>query len=289
MTAAAVLPPESALKREFHFVPADHQAIARLVYDELGILLPEGKAQLVYGRVAPRVRACGLDSVGAYVRLIEQDEDERLRMFDAITTNHTAFFRESHHFDDFVERMWPRLSQRLQSGGRVRLWSAACSSGEEPYSWLMAALGPDRTAAQRLLRADLKLLATDVSPSVLATARAGIYPAATLRTVPPALRNAWLSGPSERQTVDPLLRDAIAFRPLNLLGAWPMRGRFDAICCRNVMIYFDEPTKARLQSRLADHLETGGMLYIGHSERLADDVAHRFESVGRTAYLKVAA
>ena len=289
MIPAIALPSESSLKREFHFVPADHQAIARMVYDELGILLPDGKAQLVYGRVAPRVRACGLDSVGAYIKLIEQDADERLRMFDAITTNHTAFFREAHHFEDFVERLWPKLSERVLGGGRVRLWSAACSSGEEPYSWLMASFGTDRNLAQRVLRADFKLLATDVSPSVLATARAGTYPAATLRTVPPALRSAWLSGPSERQTVDSMLRDAIAFRPLNLLGNWPMRGRFDAICCRNVMIYFDEPTKARLQARLADHLETGGMLYIGHSERLADEVAHRFESVGRTAYLKVAA
>lgn len=277
----------SSARREFDFTPADHQAIAKLVYDELGILLPAGKSQLVYGRVAPRVRACGLDNVGDYVRLITDDADERTRMLDSLTTNHTSFFRESHHFDDFSERMWPKLAQRLTSGGRVRLWSAACSSGEEPYTWLMAALGSDRGAAQRLLKGDFRLLATDVSPSVLETARAGRYSAETLRTVPAKLRATWLGG--DALTVDPLLRDAISFRPLNLLGAWPMKGRFDAICCRNVMIYFDEPTKARLQSRLADQLETGGMLYIGHSERLASDVAKRFEPVGRTAYLKVAA
>lgn len=290
--SAAIAPaggaPSSA-KREFHFAPADHQAIARLVYDELGILLPDGKAQLVYGRVAPRVRACGLDSVGAYVKLIEQDADERTRMFDALTTNHTSFFRESHHFDDFVERMWPKLAQRLSSGGRVRLWSAACSSGEEPYTWLMASLGSDKGAAQRLLKGDFRLLATDVSPSVLDTGRAGRYSQETLRTIPAKLRATWVTGSGDAAAIDPLLRDAIAFRPLNLLGAWPIKGRFDAICCRNVMIYFDEPTKARLQSRLADHLETGGMLYIGHSERLSPEVARRFENVGRTAYLKVAA
>ena len=281
--------PASPSKREFAFAASDHQAISRMVYDELGILLPDGKAQLVYGRVAPRVRACGLDSVAEYVRLIEQDEEERSRMFDALTTNHTSFFRESHHFDDFASRMWPALSQRLASGGRVRLWSAACSSGEEPYTWLMAALGTDKAAAQRLLKADLKMLATDVSPSVLAAARAGRYPAATLRTVPAGLRTAWVKGTGDAQVVDPQLREAVSFRPLNLLGAWPMRGTFDAICCRNVMIYFDEPTKARLQSRLADHLVTGGMLYIGHSERLSPDVARRFDCVGRTAYLKVSA
>ncbi len=285
MTVALALPISSA-KREFDFSPADHQKIARIVYDTLGILLPEGKSQLVYGRVAPRVRACGLTSVSAYLKVIEEDEDERNRMLDALTTNHTSFFREAHHFEDFVERMWPTLAQRLANGGRVRLWSAACSSGEEPYTWLMAALGHDRSAAQRLLKGDLRLLATDVSPSVLETARAGRYSADTLRTVPPKLRATWVS---DRLVIDPALRDAISFRPLNLLGPWPMKGKFDAICCRNVMIYFDEPTKAKLQSRLADHLETGGMLYIGHSERLSPEVATRFDCVGRTAYLKVRA
>ncbi|KTT70712.1 CheR family methyltransferase [Sphingomonas endophytica] len=280
MSAAAA----STDRREFEFAPADHHAIARMVYAELGILLPDGKAQLVYGRVAPRVRACGLTSVAAYLRLIEDDADERGRMLDALTTNHTSFFREAHHFEDFVERLWPTLSQRLASGGRVRLWSAACSSGEEPYTWLMAALGHDRSAAHRMLKHDLRMLATDVSPSVLETARAGRYSADTLRTIPAKLRATWVS---DRLVVDSALREAIAFRPLNLLGPWPMKGRFDAICCRNVMIYFDEPTKAKLQGRLADHLETGGMLYIGHSERLSPDVAKRFECVGRTAYLKV--
>jgi chemotaxis protein methyltransferase CheR len=268
---------------------ADHRAIAAMVYDEVGILLPDGKAQLVYGRLAPRIRARGLASVGEYVTLIGHDADERGRAIDALTTNHTSFFRESHHFDDFVERLWPTLSARLAKGGRVRLWSAACSSGEEPYSWLMAALGSDRGAAQRILKGDLRMLATDVSPSVLDAARAGRYTKATLRTVPAALRAAWVRGQGDPLTVDPMLRDAIAFRPLNLLGEWPIKGRFDAIFCRNVMIYFDEPTKARLQARLAERLEVGGMLYIGHSERLVGAVERKFQFVGRTAYLKVAA
>jgi chemotaxis protein methyltransferase CheR len=280
---------ESARGREFAFVAADHQAIAAMVYAEVGILLPDGKAQLVYGRLAPRVRACGLASVGDYVALIGEDDEERGRAIDALTTNHTSFFRESHHFDDFNTRLWPALSARLAGGGRVRLWSAACSSGEEPYTWLMAALGPDKAAAQRLLKGDLRLLATDVSPSVLAAARTGRYAKQTLRTVPAALRATWVRGSGDPQEVDPLLRDAIAFRPLNLLGDWPIKTRFDAIFCRNVMIYFDEPTKAKLQARLAERLEVGGMLYIGHSERLAGDVARRFECVGRTAYLKVSA
>ncbi|WP_242122079.1 CheR family methyltransferase [Sphingomonas lacusdianchii] len=275
--------------REFAYTSADHQAVASLVYEEVGILLPDGKAQLVYGRLAPRARACGVESISAYVRLIQSDDVERARAIDALTTNHTCFFRENHHFDDFVARLWPALSARLAKGGRVRLWSAACSSGEEPYTWLMAMLGSDRGAAQRLLKGDLRMLATDVSPSVLATAREGRYSAQTLKTVPPALRNAWVKGKSDALAIDPALRDAIAFRPLNLPGEWPMQGQFDTIFCRNVMIYFDEPTKARLQSRLADRLEIGGMMYIGHSERLVGGVEKRFQCVGRTAYLKVAA
>ncbi|HET9510389.1 MAG TPA: protein-glutamate O-methyltransferase CheR [Sphingomonas sp.] len=273
--------------REFAYRPADHRAVAALVYEEVGILLPEGKAQLVYGRLAPRVRACGLASVGDYVALVERDPAEKGRMIDALTTNHTSFFRESHHFDDFVERLWPDLSDRLNRGGRVRLWSAACSSGEEPYSWLMAMFGTDRAAAQRLLKRDIRILATDVSPSVISAARQGRYAAATLRTIPDRLRSIWVSGTGDTQAVDPLLRDAISYRPLNLLGDWPMQGLFDAIFCRNVMIYFDEPTKARLQARLADRLEVGGMLYIGHSERLLGGVERQFQCVGRTAYLKV--
>ena len=286
MSGAVVAPMR---KLEFHFAPDDHRAIARMIYDEIGIVLPGAKAKLVYGRVAPRVRACGLESVSEYVKLIERDAEERARVLDALTTNHTSFFRESHHFADFLTRVWPTLGERLAKGGRVRLWSAACSSGEEPYTWLMAVMGSDRSAAQRWLRADLKLLATDISPTTLTTAREGIYDKATLRTIPMRMRAAWLHGRGDKLEIDDSLKALIRFRPLNLLGEWPMRGKFDTIFCRNVMIYFDEKTKARLQSRLADRLETGGMLYIGHSERLVGDVEKRFECVGRTAYLKVAA
>ncbi|KQN37410.1 chemotaxis protein CheR [Sphingomonas sp. Leaf407] len=275
--------------REFGFCKADHEAIAAIAHAEVGILLPEGKAQLVYGRLAPRVRACGLTNVGDYIALIGRDPAERARALDALTTNHTSFFREPHHFEDFAQRLWPTLAARLTAGDPVRLWSSACSSGEEPYSWLMAALGEDRAGATHLLRRDFRMLATDISPSVLATARAGSYPRDALANVPATLRSVWTQGRGDMLTVDPLLRDAIAFKSLNLLGDWPLRRRFDAILCRNVMIYFDEPTKERLLSRLADHLEVGGMLYIGHSERLIGPVARRFELVGRTAYLKVAA
>ncbi|GAA3793872.1 protein-glutamate O-methyltransferase CheR [Qipengyuania pelagi] len=275
--------------REFAFDAADHRAVADLAYREVGILLPDSKMQLVYGRLAPRVRACGLGSVAEYLQRIENDPVERNRMIDALTTNHTFFFREGHHFEDFNTLAWPDLKARLEGRGRVRLWSAACSSGEEPYSWLMAMFGSDRTKTGKLLAQDFRMLATDISASALAGAREGIYCAQTVEPVPAPLAKTWLKKkPGDQFQVDSMLRDAITFNSLNLLGDWPIRTMFDAIFCRNVMIYFDGPTKAKLQARLADRLALGGLLCIGHSERLDPSVAPRFEIVGRTSYRKVA-
>ena len=273
---------------EFSFDERDHAAIARLAYEEAGIVLPPAKAGLVYGRLARRLRACGLGGFGDYIALIEQDKVERDRAIDALTTNHTSFFREAHHFEHFLAHPWPAMKQRLASAGRVRLWSAACSSGEEPYTWLLAMLGMDRQACQQLAARDFRMLATDLSADVLAVARTGRYSRDTVKTVPDDLRSVWMQSAADKVEVRPEVRDLVAFRPLNLLRDWPMRQPFDAIFCRNVMIYFDEPTKARLQSRLADNLASGGFLYIGHSERLAAEVAPRFKCVGRTICQKVA-
>lgn len=285
MSALASLAPR---QREFAFSPDDHATVADIAYREVGILLPETKAQLVYGRLAPRVRACGLDSVADYIRLIDTDSAERGRMIDALTTNHTFFFRENHHFEDFNRLLWPELKSRLEVGGRVRLWSAACSTGEEPYTWLMAMFGSDRSGAAKLLAKDFRFLATDVCGTALAAVREGAYPAATVEPVPAPLAKVWLKQHGTGFQVDPMLREALTINALNLLGEWPIRTKFDAIFCRNVMIYFDGPTKARLQTRLADRLETGGLLCIGHSERLDSSVAGQFESVGRTSFRKIA-
>lgn len=274
---------------EFRFDATDHAAISSFVYEEAGILMPKGKMQLVYGRLAPRVRACGLTNFADYIVLIDSNAAERTQAIDALTTNHTSFFRESHHFDHFLEHAWPALDQRLASRGKVRIWSAACSSGEEPYSLLMAMFGKERGNGQRLARTDLRVLATDLSTEILAAARAGRYTAETASGIPMSLRSTWVARRGDMAEVHPLIRERVAFRKLNLLEQWPIRGTFDAIFCRNVMIYFDEPTKERLQTRLADHLVPGGFLYIGHSERLAASVASRFTCVGRTTFQKVAA
>ena len=274
---------------EFRFDPADHAAIGAFVYDEAGIVMPAGKMQLVYGRLAPRVRASGLTTFADYIALIERDSGERTRAIDALTTNHTSFFREAHHFEHFLDHAWPALDQRLAARGKVRIWSAACSSGEEPNSLLMAMFGKDRGNGQRLSRTDLRVLGTDLSTEILAAAEAGRYALDTAAGIPLELRRAWMTRDGDMAEVHPLLRERCAFRKLNLLEAWPIRGLFDAIFCRNVMIYFDEPTKERLQSRLADQLAPGGFLYIGHSERLSASVAPRFACVGRTTFQKVAA
>jgi chemotaxis protein methyltransferase CheR len=149
-------------------------------------------------------------------------------------------------------------------------------------------LGADRQACKQLASRDFKLLATDLSVDIIAAARAGRYSRETVKTVPEELRSAWMQIYGDKFEMRPEVRDLVAFRQLNLLKDWPMRQPFEAIFCRNVMIYFDEPTKARLQSRLADCLVPGGFLYIGHSERLAPEVAPRFRCIGRTIFQKVA-
>ena len=284
MNAPAAIPQR---EMEFAFSAADHRAIAEMIYAESGILLPDNKAKLIYGRLARRLRACGLESFPDYLALIANDTEERARAVDALTTNHTFFFRENHHFEHFRDELWPGFADRLASGGRVRVWSAACSSGEEPYSLMMTILGTDTRAAAKLAGQDFKILATDLSPSVIAAARAGRYPVDTPRTMPPAMRQAWCQPAGDMEELSPALRAPIAFRELNLLRSWPMRRPFDVIFCRNVMIYFDEPTKAQLLARFADQLVAGGILYIGHAERIPPEVSARFHCIGRTAFQKV--
>lgn len=272
--------------QEFAFSSADFRWFAELIYSRSGIVLGEAKSQLVYSRLAKRVRATGCGSFSAYIELVGANDGERDAAVYAMTTNHTKFFREDHHFDHFGDTAWPALATRLQAGGRVRLWSAACSSGEEPYSLVMTALGAKRDAGIGLLHKDFRVLATDLSPDVLRTARAGRYPAEILDAVPQALRSAWLRRGGKQCEVDPAVRGAIAFKQLNLLSDWPIKGKFDAIFCRNVMIYFDEPTKARLQERLAHQLVPGGYLYIGHSERLTGAAERLLTPIGHTMFRK---
>lgn len=268
---------------------ADFRAIADIAHAEAGIVLPAGKAMLVYSRLAPLVRDSGCATFGSYVMRIRENAAERQKAICALTTNHTFFYREAHHFEHFAQQVRPGYVQRLQTGGKVRLWSAGCSSGEETWSLLMTLLGTDPAEGKAIARRDLRLLASDIAAHALAKARSATYRAEDLKAVPEALRRIWTESEGEDAVIAPEVQQLARFRMLNLLGPWPMQGRFDTIFCRNVMIYFDNPTKERLVQRFAEVLSPGGWLYIGHSERVTGPALDLLSTEGPTIYRKRAA
>lgn len=269
------------------FNSADFAAVARLAYAEAGIVLPQGKAMLVYSRLAPLVRGVGCQTFAAYLRRLRGDGAEQKRLVAALTTNHTFFFREPHHFDHLAQVARPALVDRLQGGGPVRLWSAGCSSGEEAWSLVLALLGESPEAGGQLVRGDLRVLASDIAPDALRRAEAATYPETEVKAVPTALRRAWIAIADGTATVSETARSIVRFRTLNLQGPWPISRPFDVIFCRNVMIYFDNPTKERLLLRFAEVLQPGGYLYVGHSERVTGAAERILRPVGPTIYRKV--
>ena len=267
---------------EFLLTAEDFAALAEMLHAEAGIALPPAKATLLYSRLAKRLRALGLPTFRDYVTLLADPAQhaERGRMLAALTTNVTRFFREPHHFDHLRTQVLPPLLKAAQHGARVRIWSAACSSGQEPYSIALTILGllPDAG------RHDIKVLATDIDPNMVAAGKAGHYADDLLSPVPAAIRQRWFHPDADGMQVGDALRALVAFRQLNLIAEWPMRGKFDAIFCRNVVIYFNEDTQSRIWSRFAPLLTPGGHLYIGHSERLSGPAVPQFETVGITTY-----
>ena len=262
----------------------DFFAVAEIVHAHAGIMLPAGKAMLVYSRLAPLVREAGCGTFANYIARIREDRTEQARAVAALTTNHTFFYREAHHFEHFEREVRPALLRKLQARQPVRLWSAGCSSGEETWSLVMALLGPERSEGRRIAKSDLRVLASDIAPHALRKGMAATYGAKDMHPVPEALRTLWTQQAGDKVTMGPDARGLVRFRNLNLQGPWPMRGRFDVIFCRNVMIYFDNPTKERLVERFAEALVPGGSLYIGHSERVTGPAAGLLHSVGPTIY-----
>lgn len=263
---------------------ADFRAIAAIVHDEAGIVLPPGKAMLVYSRIAPLVRASGTGTFGAFIQHIRTHDADRKRAIDALTTNHTFFFRENHHFEHLRNEVRPRLLKALGKGQGGRVWSAGCSSGEETWSIVMTLLGEDRIEGRRIATQDLRVLASDLAAHALAKASAATYGQHDVRDVPDALARNWLQPSGDSVTLSDVARSIVRFRELNLLGEWPMRRPFDVIFCRNVMIYFDQATKDRLVERFAAVLRPGGTLCIGHSERVTGPATRLLEPVGTTIY-----
>ena len=263
---------------------AEFAAIAAIMQSDARIHLAPSKTTLVHSRLSRRLRAHGLASFRDYVKLVHGDAEERAAMVVALTTNHTHFFREGHHFDHLRSTALPWLKSRAHQP--IRIWSAGCSSGEEVYSIAMCLRGPDRASAAWLNKADVKLLATDLAPHVVEATRRAVYPASAVQQIPAPYRASWLRPEGGGFRVIEEVRAMVSARVLNLFGAWPMRQRYDIIFCRNVMIYFDDEAKAELEARLVEMLSPGGYLYIGHSERLVGEAARAMRPAGHTIYVK---
>ncbi|MFN3362416.1 MAG: protein-glutamate O-methyltransferase CheR [Allorhizobium sp.] len=271
---------------EYPLTRRDLNEIAAMIYSDAGIALNDSKASLVYSRLSKHIRNLGLSGFRAYCQLVASPEGsaERREMLSHLTTNFTRFFRENHHFEHLRDEVLPGLIQRAKSGGRVRIWSAASSDGQEPYSIALTVF----QAFPNVLDYDFKILATDIDPKILAIARQGAYDEQALETVSPAIRKQWFKeveiGGRRKFQVDDRLKRLITYNELNLMAQWPFKGKFDVIFCRNVVIYFDEPTQMRIWTRFADLLPVGGHLYIGHSERVSGDSKNDFDNIGITTY-----
>ncbi|MDC8803441.1 chemotaxis protein CheR [Halomonas pacifica] len=276
----SVVQPSGALEKDLELTAADFARIRELIYQRAGIVLAEHKREMVYSRLAKRLRHHGLTRFSDYLaRLERQPQAKEWEAFtNALTTNLTAFFREAHHF--------PLLAEHVRARpGPVRVWCAAASTGEEPYSIAMTlteALGSRASQAE--------VIATDIDTDALARARAGIYPMEQVRKLDEArVKRFFLRGNGRHAgmaKIRPELADRVAFEELNLLApSWPVSAPFDAIFCRNVMIYFDKTTQARILERFAPLLKPDGLLFAGHSENFSY-ISEAFRLRGQTVYTK---
>jgi chemotaxis protein methyltransferase CheR len=272
--------------REFPFSPGDFRRIAAMFHEDAGIALAEVKAPLVYSRLVKRLRTLGLENFSQYCAFVESADGaaERPNMIAALTTNVTRFLREPHHFEHLQKQLLPGLLDGVRRGARLRIWSAGCSTGEEPYSIALAILAVLPDAA----RFDVKILATDINKDVLAFGEQGIYPDSAVAPLTRQQRADWFepvheAGDEKTWHVGEALRSLVAFRELNLMHAWPLKQAYQAIFCRNVAIYFDDEAQARIWNRLAGLLAPNGCLYVGHSERV-NGAAEKFRLEAMTTY-----
>ncbi len=261
------------------------EQIGTLVKNLAGINLHEGKKELVKARLAKRMRQLKLRNLDEYISFVRNDKTgaELVSMLDALSTNLTFFFRESQHFHYLKDKILPQLMQR--GSKKIRIWSAGCSSGEEPYSIAMLL----NENIPNLDRWDAKILATDLSTRVLDTAMRGEYAQQKFKDTSKALVYKYFetiqTKPLKIHKAKPSIKNMIHFGRLNLMKDWPMTGPFDVIFCRNVMIYFDKPTQNRLVNRYYDLLGKGGMLFLGHSESLTG-TQHKFNYCQPATYMK---
>jgi len=280
----------ACILKDFELSEKEFKFLRELAGKHSGINLTEAKRELIYGRLARRVRALKLSGFAEYCTLLKEGKTDEFKHFiNALTTNVTSFFREQHHFDYLDRTILPALAHqhRQTLRPRLRIWSAGCSTGEEPYSIGMTL----RESVIDVDRWDARVLATDLDSNVLQTARAGIYPLERVTAEFPQRYRRWVTVKNREDnpilSVSPKIRSMITFRQLNLMDDWPMSGPFDVIFCRNVIIYFTKETQRTLINCFANFLTHGGYLIVGHSESLYK-ITDRFCLLGQTVHKKIA-
>lgn len=272
--------------REFEFTDENFQHIKQFVSEHTGIVLTDAKRDMVYGRLSKRIRKGGFGNFSAFCEAIDNgDEEQQEFLINAITTNLTAFFRENHHFDYLANTVLPDLVKQNKASKRLRIWSAGCSTGEEPYSIAMTI----KETLPNLDQWDVKILATDLDANVLDHGRKGIYRTERIEGLSEKRAKRWFKkgrgDNSDFVKVKDELQQMVHFKRLNLLHPWPMKGPFDLMFCRNVVIYFDKSTQKVLFERYSNILNSKAHLFIGHSETLYK-VSNEFDSLGHTIYRK---
>lgn len=268
--------------KEFLMTGRDFDEIADLAYKHTGIVLGPHKANMVYGRIARRLRQLGIGTFREYLDFLKNNFDkESTEFINLITTNLTSFYREPHHFEYLKSKVIPELKVKTEK--RIRIWSSGCSIGQEAYTIAFTLMDEAFPSSW-----DIKILATDLDSNVIETGRNGVYPIDHLGSVPDAVIERYFqkSKDASQVRIKKNILDKVHFKRLNLLENWPMSGPFDVIFCRNVVIYFDRDTQKKLFDRYADYLPVGGHLVIGHSESI-NGLSDRFESVGNTIYRKL--
>ena len=265
----------------------EFKRIKAVMIAKTGITLGDDKINLVHSRLQKRMRELGFTNFSDYCDIVESPQGgaELRYMINALTTNLTRFFREPHHFKHLVETTLPPLVSRAKKGERIRIWSAGCSTGQEPYSIAAVLLSMMPDAANK----NVKILASDIDSNVIQTARHGSYEASIIKHMPEKLKTKFFQSfdapHGQVFTAGPEIKSILSFRELNLNAPiWPMKGTFDIIFCRNTVIYFDQETQAKIWTRFKNQLSPGGHMYIGHSERLSGPSAKKFNKVGTTTY-----
>ncbi|KMW60665.1 Chemotaxis protein methyltransferase CheR [Candidatus Rhodobacter oscarellae] len=262
--------------------------LAAIVYSESGIVLSDNKRNLLVSRLSRRLRELKIGGFPEYCQYLKSSSggEELRNITSLLTTNVTRFFRENHHFEALKTEILPPLMSRARSGGQVRIWSAGCSTGEEPYSIAIQLLECMPDAG----RHDIKIIATDIDPNVIKTGRAGVYQGLDDKQMEKRLRDRYFVAVPDRpralQAKDEL-KKLISFDEVNLLRPWPVKGPIDVIFCRNVVIYFDAQTQSKLWGRFSEILSKDGFLIIGHSERVGTPESVGLVHSGITKYRRV--